>query len=156
VVDAPGDFSVTRTIGTCAQQTTVEIVACSTDPEDPDTPVDPEDPDNPVDPENPENPDENPIAAEEFSFYIPNAFTPDGDGINDVFGVTGPPAERFLLQVYNRWGQLVFETENINERWMGNHQSGTHFVPDGVFVYLMKATSGVLSVEERGHVMMFR
>jgi gliding motility-associated-like protein len=156
VVDAAGEFSVTRTIGECAQQTTVEVVACSTDPEDPEDPDNPDDPDNPTDPDDPENPDDQPIVAEDFVFYIPNAFTPDGDGINDVFGVTGPPSDRFLLQVFNRWGQLVFETTDISDRWMGNHQGGTHFVPDGAFAYFMKATSGVLSVEERGHVMMIR
>lgn len=54
--------------------------------------------------------------------YIPNAFTPNGDGLNDVFRITGLPVEnitRFNFQVFNRWGQAIFSTSDIMEGWDG-------------------------------------
>src|SRR5258708_37882138 len=41
--------------------------------------------------------------------YIPDAFTPNGDGINDVFGVNGEGLQSFHIMIYNRWGQVIFE-----------------------------------------------
>lgn len=52
-------------------------------------------------------------------FYIPDAFTPNGDGINDVFEVYGGPFATFKLHVYNRWGEKVFESNNQNSGWNG-------------------------------------
>jgi len=54
--------------------------------------------------------------------YIPNAFTPNGDGLNDTFLILGLPPENitlFNLQIYNRWGQLVFSTNSILQGWDG-------------------------------------
>ncbi len=64
--------------------------------------------------------------------YIPNAFTPNGDGINDVFRITGLPAEnitRYNFQIFNRWGQVVFHTNDIMEGWDGRSK-GEYCSPD--------------------------
>lgn len=73
--------------------------------------------------------------------YIPNGFTPDGDGINDGFTVFGGPAVDRIqeLKIFDRWGELVFDTKNIppsNEGlgWDGTFNGKT--VNPGVFVYL--------------------
>ncbi|RYZ54382.1 MAG: PKD domain-containing protein, partial [Sphingobacteriales bacterium] len=72
---------------------------------------------------------------------IPNSFTPNGDGINDYFlprqllskGVTG-----FKMSVYNRWGQIIFETTKIDGRgWDGNFNDKEQ--PTGVYVYIIDA-----------------
>ncbi|HOS48836.1 MAG TPA: gliding motility-associated C-terminal domain-containing protein, partial [Bacteroidia bacterium] len=52
----------------------------------------------------------------QMSFYIPNTFTPNGDGLNDTFGIAGEALKEFRMQIFNRWGQLVFESGNPNER----------------------------------------
>lgn len=54
-----------------------------------------------------------------YNVFVPNAITPDGDGDNDVFNVvgTGVDEENFVLYVFNRWGELVFETHDLNEGW---------------------------------------
>jgi gliding motility-associated-like protein len=66
----------------------------------------------------------------DFVLHVPNAFTPDDDGLNDTFGPTGPHMENYLSYefiVYNRWGEKVFATNNINEKWSGlNAQHGTY------------------------------
>ena len=73
-----------------------------------------------------------------FSLYIPTAFTPNNDGSNDAFYVMGSDIDpnRFSLQVINRWGNLVFETSDMNEVWYGNsNDESEHFAQDGVYFY---------------------
>ena len=60
------------------------------------------------------------------TLYLPNAFTPDGDGLNDVFipTVSDKNISSYQFRVYNRWGVLVFESNSIKQGWDGNY-SGT-------------------------------
>ena len=69
-----------------------------------------------------------------LGFYVPNAFTPNGDGKNDVFrpSLFGN-VQSYLFCIYNRFGELVFKTNNPGEGWDGNYKgkpfdSGTTFV----------------------------
>jgi gliding motility-associated-like protein len=65
---------------------------------------------------------------------IPNAFTPNGDNINDCFGMRNWPAtSSYQLCIYNRWGQLVFKTTNILECWNGDFKGQPQ--PMGTYVY---------------------
>ncbi len=60
--------------------------------------------------------------AESFvPIYVPTAFTPNGDGLNEVFRpvVDEELARRFHMSIYNRWGQRIFETNNAAEGWNG-------------------------------------
>ncbi|MEY3010959.1 MAG: hypothetical protein RLZZ314_1601 [Bacteroidota bacterium] len=79
----------------------------------------------------------------EFTLYVPNAFTPDNDGVNDSFLPLGEGfrAESYSFTVFNRWGERVFYTEDSEEPWVGqnNQRGGEHFVPDGVYGFLVKA-----------------
>jgi len=72
-----------------------------------------------------------------ISIYIPNAFTPNGDNLNDTFGAVGEGITEYKMQIFNRWGILVFETENINEQWDGTYQ-GTLSQQDS-YVYKITA-----------------
>ena len=72
-----------------------------------------------------------------MSIYIPNSFTPNGDGMNDTFGAYGEAIKDFKMLVYNRWGQLIFETDNVENRWDGTHQGVK--VPEGSYVYKVVA-----------------
>jgi len=56
------------------------------------------------------------------NIYIPNAFTPNGDGINDVFKVRSGILRAMHLEVYNRWGNKVFESDDINKGWDGTYK----------------------------------
>jgi large repetitive protein len=58
-----------------------------------------------------------------YTLYAPNAFSPNGDGINDIFYVSGDgfDAENFELSIYNRWGELIFSSETISTGWDGMH-----------------------------------
>ena len=67
--------------------------------------------------------------------YVPNAFTPDNDGINDVFAVEGTRVESFELEIWNRWGERIFWTDDINDHWNGSHKNGDHYVESEVYIY---------------------
>ena len=54
--------------------------------------------------------------------FIPNAFTPNSDGVNDQFRVMGNVIDELQMKIYNRWGELVFETNDPNSGWDGKHR----------------------------------
>ena len=70
--------------------------------------------------------------------YVPNSFTPDGDGINDVWKADGIFIMDFEIQVFNRWGEVVFESADVNEVWQGNDQKGNYYCPPGVYTYQLR------------------
>jgi len=78
------------------------------------------------------------IVTDGFEVYIPNAFTPDNDGINDVFFIQGTniSPDGFDLKVYNRWGEVVFESTDPQAYWMGQGSaSNEYYSKDEVYVY---------------------
>jgi gliding motility-associated-like protein len=67
---------------------------------------------------------------------IPSMFTPNGDGLNDVWGITGLESYSYYkLKVYNRWGTVVFENYNEYEPWNGKTE--TEDVPSAVYYYVV-------------------
>lgn len=89
--------------------------------------------------------------------YIPNAFTPDGDGTNDVFQVQGTGIVEFEMMIFNRWGEKVAELTNLDQVWQGNSSDGEYYVQDGVYVYVVKYR-GVDEEEHElsGHITVLR
>lgn len=68
--------------------------------------------------------------------YIPNAFSPNGDDINDAFGLVAfCNLEQMELSVYNRWGELVYQTSNPAEKWDGRYNGD--ICPVDVYVYVI-------------------
>ncbi|NND93672.1 MAG: hypothetical protein HKN45_02340 [Flavobacteriales bacterium] len=74
--------------------------------------------------------------------YMPNAFTPDGDDVNERFvPQTACPLQEFFLQIYDRFGTIVFETDDINVTW-GADGGNAYYVADGVYHYTLKYAWG--------------
>jgi gliding motility-associated-like protein len=71
--------------------------------------------------------------------YVPNSFTPNGDGMNDTFGASGEAIKSFSMQIFNRWGDKIFESTSISKQWDGTYK-GTK-VPEGTYVYKVSASS---------------
>lgn len=69
---------------------------------------------------------------------IPNVFTPNHDGVNDVLTITSKDAQSMHTQIYNRWGSLVFESNELQPIWDGNYQNQP--VADGVYFVVCTAT----------------
>lgn len=72
----------------------------------------------------------------ESTLYIPNVFTPNGDGVNDQFYIAGYNLSQFDLKIYNRWGQLLFQTNDPMTGWDGSYKGQ---VIAGVYVYILSA-----------------
>jgi gliding motility-associated-like protein len=86
---------------------------------------------------------------------IPNAFTPNGDGLNDCFGVKFLGAiSNLKLSVYDRWGNRVFYTTNPTQCWDGRH--GSKEAGSGVFIYHVTATTLCGPIEKKGAVSLIR
>jgi gliding motility-associated-like protein len=71
----------------------------------------------------------------EFTFYIPNAFTPDGDNVNDYFAPKGSEVTRFKMMIFDRWGGMIYETEDKEKGWDGRANNGSSIAENGVYVY---------------------
>lgn len=77
---------------------------------------------------------------EDFAFWVPSAFTPNEDGINDIFrpkGINVDP-DTYKLFIYDRWGKEIFISYNINNGWDGRIQNNNDFAPQGVYVWLIR------------------
>ena len=72
------------------------------------------------------------------AYWLPNVFSPNGDGNNDTFKPIAPYAyvESVEFEVYNRWGQIVFKTTDPDIGWNGLHLETNTPVPNGVYYYL--------------------
>ncbi len=69
--------------------------------------------------------------------HVPNAFTANNDGINDDWGIRDVFVKDYHLQVFNRWGQLVFETRDKDVQWKGENNSSTFANETDVYVYVV-------------------
>ncbi|MFZ4784409.1 MAG: gliding motility-associated C-terminal domain-containing protein [Flavobacteriales bacterium] len=67
--------------------------------------------------------------------WVPNAFTPDGDGINDVWLVEGVKLASYHLILWNKWGELIYETYSLDRPWLGQRRDGDEYVEPGTYVY---------------------
>ncbi len=76
------------------------------------------------------------IVIPDIAYKLPNAFTPNGDGINDTFFGVGNvgDAVQFHLSIWNRYGELIFETEDSNAQWNGKKNNVGQDAPNGVYV----------------------
>ena len=81
----------------------------------------------------------NTISVEKpYALYAPTAFSPDGDGINDYFNIVGQGLTDYIIEIYNRWGQMVFKSTTLDNQWDGKFQQKNS--PPGTYVYKIKTT----------------
>ncbi len=89
---------------------------------------------------------------------IPDAFTPNGDGLNDKFRIFGTPVENiteYNFRIFNRWGQMVFETNNIEDAWDGTSKG--QVCPAGAYIWeIFYKDSNKIKVTNKGTVMLIR
>jgi gliding motility-associated-like protein len=89
------------------------------------------------------------------AFSVPNAFTPNNDGINDCFGIRNWGSVTLQdFSIYNRWGQRVFQTKNPSECWDGTFQGQKQ--DSGGFVYIIKASSICGNIFRKGNLLLIR
>lgn len=73
----------------------------------------------------------------DFTLFMPNAFTPNGDGVNEVFGPVGKmnDLETYKLKIFDRWGGIIFESDRPDHGWNGKVQNEGEDLPPGVYTY---------------------
>ncbi|MEO6903011.1 MAG: PKD domain-containing protein [Bacteroidia bacterium] len=74
----------------------------------------------------------------DFAFYISNAFTPNNDGVNDYFKGQGVGIEKYNFWIFDRWGTLIFHTEDLTEGWNGKVKNGQEIAQQDVYVWKVK------------------
>ncbi|MBI2967332.1 MAG: gliding motility-associated C-terminal domain-containing protein, partial [Bacteroidetes bacterium] len=80
------------------------------------------------------------IIKSDYVLFVPNAFTPDGDGINETFfprGI-GIDPDNFEMFIYDRWGDEIYHTDDINKPWNGRANKGGNLVQQDVYVWLIR------------------
>lgn len=89
--------------------------------------------------------------------YIPTSFSPNNDGVNDVFLTFGHSIAEFELWIFNRWGEEVFYSDDIARGWVGNHEGGDYYVQSEVYTYKVKAR-GIRGnrIEKQGTITVLR
>ncbi|NNV54315.1 T9SS type B sorting domain-containing protein [Panacibacter sp. KCS-6] len=88
-------------------------------------------------------------------YLLPTAFTPNGDGLNDCFGVKSwGNLSRLEMNIYNRWGQLLFHSTNASNCWDGTYKGVPQ--PAGTFVYQIKATSICGDIYRKGSIILIK
>jgi gliding motility-associated-like protein len=73
----------------------------------------------------------------EFDVFLPNIFSPDGDGYNDVFYIRGKGIRELEFYIYDRWGQKIFESSSVDVGWDGDINGKP--ANNGVYVYVVLA-----------------
>ncbi len=99
-------------------------------------------------------------AAGEGVAKIPNVFTPNGDGKNDTFLITGMAIVEFRMEIYDRWGLKMFETTSLTSGWNGGMDNATsNAVPDGTYYYIIDMLDRCATTpgnNHTGHVTLLR
>jgi gliding motility-associated-like protein len=98
------------------------------------------------------------VTTSSLTVYAPTAFTPDHDGHNDVWKlVTSADVTSLDLKIYDRWNNLVFQTQDLDHWWQGDVQDGDYFAPDGVYTWAAVLRGDQYQVRSiKGHIVLIR
>jgi gliding motility-associated-like protein len=99
-----------------------------------------------------------PDCPKDCPIFVPNAFTPNNDGVNDQFGPLGGEClnyQRYQFRVYSRWGELVYEGRSPSEKWDGSFKG--MLSPSDVYVWTLEyTTSAAGTVKKSGDIGLLR
>ena len=101
------------------------------------------------------------VINDQFNIFVPNCFTPNADGRNELFkpSIRGESLiQTYEFKIFNRWGDVLFETNDINEGWYGEVDAGEYYAIDAVYSWLVKIVpkNGQEPFEQTGHVTVIR
>jgi gliding motility-associated-like protein len=89
-----------------------------------------------------------------FPIWVPNTVTADNDGVNDVFRAIGQDIKGFHILIFNRWGELIFESRDIDEPWVPGLNG--YYVQDGTYQWIIEYDSIDRRKRLVGHVNVLR
>lgn len=100
------------------------------------------------------------IVGEDFGIYVPNAFTPNQDGLNDTFQPKAFGIKKYELEIFDRWGERIYETKVIDAGWDGKVHRGIDYgviCPEGVYTWKITLTNVRGEAKQlKGHVTMIK
>lgn len=74
----------------------------------------------------------------DWALFIPNVFSPNGDGVNETFQGYGEGLKGYEMFIFDRWGNVIFTTKNYNQPWDGKAHNGSEVAQQDVYMYLIK------------------
>lgn len=77
----------------------------------------------------------------EYTLYVPNTFTVNGDDTNEEFRAKGVGIVAFQMQIFNRWGEILFQSDSIKQTWNGRRNNQGAVLPQGIYVYKITVTN---------------
>jgi gliding motility-associated-like protein len=93
--------------------------------------------------------------TKEPNLFHPTAFTPNNDGLNDTFNVIGQFIATFEMRIFNRWGEMMYVTQNLDEGWDGHYRGS--LMPEGTYVFRATITDQTgRTFEESGPFVLLR
>src|SRR5207253_2508842 len=91
------------------------------------------------------------VVDADFSLYVPDAFTPNGDDLNDIFLPVVRSSKQYQLRIFDRWGKLIFQSSDPNKGWDGK-VAGVNCM-QGIYVWRINVSSfRGQTIEKSGHV----
>ena len=97
---------------------------------------------------------ENPVVPVGGELFLPTAFSPNGDGVNDLFRLRGTLPEDLLITIYNQWGEVLYQSENPDFAWDGTRKGLP--VHSGTYTYVLEIRNGNSTQLQSGHVTLLR
>jgi gliding motility-associated-like protein len=95
------------------------------------------------------------IVTKRSNIFYPTAFTPNGDNLNDLFNVFGQYIVTFEMNIFNRWGELVFNSTALDLGWDGTFRSNP--MPEGTYTFVAEITDRAgRSYKKSGSVLLLR
>jgi gliding motility-associated-like protein len=100
------------------------------------------------------------VINDDLLWFIPNSFTPNGDGINDIWRPIGTTVDlkSYSCKVYDRWGRIVFQTADLSKGWNGDVLGSEYYPGTQIFTYVLEITSSTTEdkYELTGHITLIR
>ena len=83
------------------------------------------------------------VISPEFTLYIPNAFSPNGDGRNETFQPKGDFISDYQMYIFDRWGMMLYYSTDMNKGWDGTVNGGTQICQEDTYVYMINVTDNL-------------
>jgi gliding motility-associated-like protein len=89
-----------------------------------------------------------------LDILLPNSFTPNGDGVNEIFYAVGSEPSEYIMYIFNRWGEKIFTSDDIYKGWDGSYRNRKAEI--GIYNYLVNYNIGGTDQEKKGMVFLLR
>ncbi|WP_317898583.1 gliding motility-associated C-terminal domain-containing protein [Aurantibacillus circumpalustris] len=95
------------------------------------------------------------VIEDDFNLFVPNAFTPNGDGLNDIFLPKGHGITKYSIEIYDSWGEKIFQSNNFSNGWNGTYKGKD--CPTDIYIWKISVTTEQRETKtSTGHLTLLR